>query len=264
MNRNSAPTSPRRKSPSGVGYSKTFLERLALILVVSGHSPRQLLTEFTEVCHELKEPTRRLDPAYLNFVSDLPHVIAQWYADAHYLDAQGLPLALPLRAHRGPSLTTLIARVLPREAPVQVVKALIELRALRQRGAHFIPTNRQLNFNHQRLSALAHGLTALLGMLSTLQGNISGRRGRTVLERAALNPRFPVSALPRFHRRLKRLGEEFMWGIDADMRREEAASKSALRTRLGVGVYAFEEPDYSRRPRTQRKAARTRPRGRPR
>jgi hypothetical protein len=250
--------------PSGVGYSKTFLEKLALILVVGGYSPKQLLREFTDVCRGLEEPRRRLDPAYLNFVSDLPHVIAHWYSDPHYLDPEGSPVPLPLRAARGPSLTALIARALPREKPADVVEALLQVRGLQRRGAHFLPTDRQLNFRHQRLTALAHGLTALSGMLSTVLENISGPPQRTVLERAAINPRFPVSALPQFHRRLKRLGEEFLWGIDADMRREEATGRSARRTRLGVGVYAFEEPDYPRSPRIKRRAARARPLGRAR
>lgn len=228
-------------SPTGVAYSREFLERLARILVHSGHSPRKLAREFADVCKPLKEPTQPWDPARLAFVSDLPHVIAHWHADPQYLDSQGLPLPLARRA-QGPSLTALISRVLPSSAPSDVIDSLLALRAVRRRGTRFVPTDRYLAFNQQRASALAHGLTTLLGMLRTVEHNVSSGSGRTVLERASINPRFPVNALPAFHNRLKRVAAEFLWNIDGDMRRREGRNRSRLTTRLGVGVFAFEDP----------------------
>jgi hypothetical protein len=80
-----------------------------------------------------------------------------------------------------------------------------------------------------------------LGMLRTVERNISGSRSCAILERAAMNPNFPVSALPAFHRRLNPHAEEFLWGIDGDMRRREMVASGGPRTRLGVCVFAFEE-----------------------
>jgi hypothetical protein len=241
MTRSAAKPSRRSSATARVAYSREFLERLARILVHSGHSPSKLVREFAEVCKPLKEPCQPWDPARLAFVSDLPHVIAHWHADPQYLDAQGSPLALPLRA-RGPSLTALVSRVLPSSTPSEVIQSLLALRAVRRQGVRYLPTDRYLAFNQQRASALAHGLTTLLGMLRTVEHNVSNGSGRRVLERASINPQFPVSALPTFHSRLKRLAAEFLWNIDRDMRRREERTRSNRTTRLGVGVFAFEDP----------------------
>lgn len=240
MTRGPTRQKPRRRAPADLAYSREFLERLARILVHSGHSPKRLAREFREVCAALKEPAQSWDPSRLHYVFDLPHVFAHWYADPQYLDTRGAPLALPLRA-RGPSLSGLIGRVLPRAKAADVVQSLLRLGALRRRGTLFIPTNRYLAFNEQRISMIAHGLTALLGMLRTVEHNLSNRHGETVLERAAMNPNFPVSALPAFHRRLKQLAREFLWTVDGDMHRREMRSGGPT-TRLGVGVFAFEDP----------------------
>ena len=236
-----APNRNRSRTSTGVAYSREFLARLARILVHSGHSPRKLVQEFAEVCRPLKEPQLPWDPQRLEFVSDLPHVIAHWHADPQYLDAQGSPLPLRRRA-RGPSLTALISRVLPMAAPAAVIQSLLALKAVRREGVHYRPTDRYLAFNHQRASALAHGLTTLLGMLRTVEHNVASGSSTRVLERAAMNPRFPVSALPLFHSRLKRFASEFLWSIDGDMRRHEQRNPSGRTTRLGVGVFAFENP----------------------
>jgi len=118
----------------------------------------------------------------------------------------------------------------------------MKLRGLRRRGGRYLPTGRYLAYNAQRTLVLAHGLTTLLGMLRTVQGNGSRDPDRRLLERAAMNPRFPVRALPAFHRRLKARAWEFLWNVDGDMRRREASARSEPTTRLGVGIFAFEDP----------------------
>lgn len=248
----------RSRGSSGVGESREFLERIARILVHSGHSPRNLQREFAQVCGLLKEPRERWDAARLNYVSDLPHVIAQWHADTQYLDSHGAPLALPFDA-RGPSLTSLIRRVLPHANPSDVVASLRELKGIRRHGQLYRPTGQYLAFNQHRTSALAHGLTALLGMLRTVEHNVSSRRGATLLERAAVNPAFPVGELASFHRRLRSVASDFLWAVDGDMRRREGKRRGGRTTRLGVGVFAFEDPQFmgtARRLRVPRRKAR--------
>jgi len=65
---------PRRTS-SGVADARKYLAPLARILVHSGHSPQDLLLEFSAICRALKEPAVRWDASRLSFVADLPHVI---------------------------------------------------------------------------------------------------------------------------------------------------------------------------------------------
>jgi hypothetical protein len=234
------PRSGLRPIGGGIGYSREFLERLAQILVHTGHSPKKLAREFREICDGLKEPAHTWDPAYLNYLADLPHVIARWHADPQFVDSQGDPIALPLKS-RNLSLTSLIGRVLPAEDASAVIESLIRLRGIRRQGRFYVPTDRQLWYTRQ--SARVHGLMALLGILRTLEYNVSrATPSSTILERAAVNPRFPVRALPAFHRWLKTLAAKFLWDADGNMRRRESRFRSEPTIRLGVGVFAFEDP----------------------
>jgi hypothetical protein len=235
-----APARVRRRAHGGrTSYSREFLERLARILVRTGHSPRELSREFREICSSLKEPASRWDAAQLAYLGDLPHILALWHSDPRYIDSRGAPIPLPLRA-KGPSLSALIERVLPGEDPAAVADSLTKLQGVRRRGALYVPRGRY--FTYPTASARVHGFTALLGMLRTVEHNVAGGRKSTpILERTALNPSFPVSELPAFHRRLNAAAEEILWTLDGDMRRREAAHPGGPRVRLGVGIYAFEE-----------------------
>jgi hypothetical protein len=237
----------RRSSPfnaddasHGVAYSREFLTYIARILISSGHPPTKLAKEFSDICRGLPEPKREWNPARLNYVDDLPHVIARWHSDPQYVDAQGAPLALPVSA-RGPCLTELILRVMPKSNPVEVIQSLRELGGLQRIRSRYLPADRFLTFSRQQASAVAHGLTALLGMLRTLDRNISEPSKSPLFEKTAINPSFPVSALPAFHRQLRKAASEFIWSTDHEMRRRESQDKSRKRIRLGVGVFAFED-----------------------
>lgn len=243
----------QRRSLSGVADSREFLEHIGRILVRSGYTPQQLRREFEDVCRNLEEPTHRWDPHRLGFVSDLPHVIARWHQDEDYLDSQGQPIPLPLKGG-GRSLTALIERVLPSADPAPVLEILSDLGAVRRQGKCYLPMGRELFLNAQRPVALAHGLSALLGMLRTVEHNLSVAPNRRLFERTAINPRFPSRVLPRFHRELARRAAEVLWDVDVDMRREEARPRSGKRMRLGVGLYVFHDAPGSQgdRPKTGR------------
>jgi len=242
-----------RAATSGVSIFRESLERLARILVHSGHSPRELAREFQQICDGLEEPKREWDPAELNYLADLPHVIAHWHADPQYLDSRGAPLALPLKDN-GPSLLALIERALPRADPATVAQSLLRLKAVQRRKGRYLPSERY--FLLSRESGFVHGLTALLGMLRTVERNLSGPKGAAILQRCAFNPSFPVRALPQFHAHVKRAAGDFLWGMDADMRRAQDADPRGPRTRLGVGVFVFEDPSRVPAGRALRSAAR--------
>jgi hypothetical protein len=233
-------TVPLRPSGMGIGYSREFLEHLAGILVDAGHSPKKLAREFREICQMLPEPARHWDPAELNYLADLPHVIACWQDDPQFLDGKGDPLALPVRS-KGPCLVSLIARALPNEEPGAVIESLLRTRGIRRRRGLYLPTGRQLLYRPQ--SGRIHGLMSLLGILRTIRHNVSsaGSTAR-IIERTAVNPRFPVRALPMFHRWLKGFASKFLWDADGNMRRREWESLAGPTLRLGVGVFAFEDP----------------------
>lgn len=229
----------RRPHGGGTRYSTEFLERLARILVHAGHSPAELAREFREICSRLKRRSQRWDESHLAYFVDLSHVNTVWHSDPEYLDFAGKPMALPLHG-RGRSLTTLIEHALPGEDPAAVARTLIHVRGIRRRLGLYEPTERYVVYESAK--ARLHGLTALLGMLRTVEHNVArGRKTAPILERTALNPSFPVSELPAFHRRLNAAAEEILWTLDGDMRRREASNRGGRRVRLGVGIYAFEE-----------------------
>ena len=229
----------------GVEYARECLSRLARILVHTGHSPKKLSRDFRDICSELKEPTRPWDPTRLTFYADLPHVIAHWHSDPRYMDSRGRPVPLPLRAG-GPSLSALIARVLPGEDPTSVAESLVQLKIVRRRrDLYYTPSKR--SFVYPKAAARIHGMNAFLGMLRTVDHNVAGK-GRRLYERAAINPSIPVSALPAFYAWVEQFGERFLEAADNFLHNREAEKKGGPRVRVGVDVCVIAGPAASGTP----------------
>ena len=183
MSRRSSKTVDRGMPWAEVG-PRAFLEPLARILNISGCHPRDLQREFVRICRELPKPKRAWGPMRPSYLADLSHVIARWHADEQYVDADGRPLPLPLEGPE-PSLKGLISRVLPGIDPEQPMQWLMRLEGIRRRGKRFLPTDKYLAFNRSPAASWAHGLTAVLGILSTVEHNISARTQSRLLERIA-------------------------------------------------------------------------------
>jgi len=246
------PPMPSRgsRSLSAGDYAGECLARLGRILVRTGHSPQWLWRKFRDICSGLKEPARRFEPERLSHITDVPHVIALWHTDPDYLDARGLPIPLPLRS-KGRSLYSLIERVLPGENPAAVVQSLERMRGIRRRGTLYLPTDRYVIYPED--SARLHSLSTLLGMLSTVDHNVSHRRSSRLFERVARNPSFPKRALPAINRQLNTQALELLRKLDGEMQRYERSATPGPRTRLGVGIFAFETPVLGN-PRLRRRA----------
>jgi hypothetical protein len=241
------------------------LEPLARILNVSGCHPRDLQREFVSICRQLPIPKRAWEPMRPSHVADLSHVLARWHADEQYVDPEGRPVPLPLEGPE-PSLKGLVSRVLPGMDAAQAIQWLTELKGIRREGRRYFPTDKYLAFNRLPAAAWAHGLAAVLGMLRTVEHNVSAPPQKRLLERIAINPRFPVRALPRFHRELKRQAGEIVWRFDSDMGRGKHASRASpsrasvlastplrIRSSRGVRAEGFgskggEDPESGARP----------------
>lgn len=235
------PKAHPREIGAGVDYSGELLSLMARVLTLTGHSPKELAAQFHSICRRLKDPKRPWDPSTIEFIWHLPHVMAHWHADPQYLDSQGAPLALPLTGP-GPSVSSLIERILPKGDPNAVIEALRQVKAIRRQGRRYRPTGRQLALQHQRVIGWLHGLTALRGLLRTVEHNIAHPEGATLLERAAINPRFPVRYLPEMHQRFKDRAATFLWQFDSEMRKRESSAERSDVVRLGIGIFAFEDP----------------------
>ena len=239
----------RTRRPAGGekprAYAHEVLSGCATILVKTGHSPKSLEQAFRQICRTLEEPIRAFDPSKVPFVAGFPHVVAHWYTDPAFLDRRNQPLPLPLRA-RGACLAQLIRRVLPRQNIEAVVEALIRTGALQRRGRFYAPTDRFIAYTDLS-SAHVHQLTSLVGMLSTVQHNLSCADMRSkLLERVSTNLYVPVRALPEIHRRLKREITAVLWKLDGYLRSWEVKPGSEPTTSLGVGGYAYEDPLITR------------------
>jgi Family of unknown function (DUF6502) len=222
-------------------YAQEVLRECATILVKTGHSPKELERTFRQVCRTLEEPFRPFDPRRVPFVTGLSHVVAHWYTDPAFLDRRNQPMPLPLRA-RGACLAQLIRRVLPRQNIEAVVEALVRTGALQRRGRLYAPTDRFIAYTDLS-SAHVHRLTSLVGMLSTVQHNLSCADERSkLLERVSTNLYVPIRALPEIHRRLKREVTALLWKLDGYLRSWEVKPDSEPTTSLGVGGYAYEDP----------------------
>jgi hypothetical protein len=138
----------------------------------------------------------------------------------------------------------LIKQVLPHEDTRSVVAALTEMRGIRHRGGRYYPTGRHLEFRQD--TARLNTLALLLRILRTVEHNVSRARAPALLERNATHPAFPVAALAGFHRRVKGRAADFLWDIDTDLRRREKRYRGGRKTRVGVEIFAFEEPIRSR------------------
>jgi hypothetical protein len=223
-------------------YAQDVLTECAAILVKTGHSPTELEATFREICRQQKEPPRPFDPSSMPYVAGLCHVVAHWYTDPAFLDGSDQPLRLPLRA-RGPCLAKLIRRVLPHERVEAVTESLIRTGALQRRGRLYAPKDRFVELTQDLSSVHVHGLTSLVGMLRTVQHNIScGDENLRLLERAATNLYVPVRGLPEIHRRIKREVTALLWKLDGYLRSWEVEPGSERTTRVAVGAYASEDP----------------------
>jgi Family of unknown function (DUF6502) len=245
---------PRQKRPKTVAFAREALGRLARILVQSGLSPAELSQHFESICSALKPGAQRCDLENLAGMTDLPHVVAHWYANEKYLNGAGEPRPLPFNG-ASPSLVELIALVYPDADPAHVRDQLIHFGAIRQVRRRFEPVSRYVLYRSRAIGNL-HAMTALMGFLQTIEHNLSHARGK-FLEMGASNPNIPARELAALRQRVMDRGTEFMYEIDADLSRLERRSrKSDHPIRVGACAFMYvTRPSRAKGHRTARKVS---------
>jgi hypothetical protein len=219
---------------------REILSNLASMLIMSGCSSKDLAREFAVICRKLTA-RHSADSSSRSSKFDHIHVISHWYHDPDYLDSVGKPCKLAF-AGAQPSLSRLIARVLPGASPRGVLNSLLELGAVRQRGQRYEPTGPNVNFDQNSVHWAYWNRKALHSVLQNMVHNLSSATGHLYLARAAINPRFPVSKLPGFHARISRRALRFLHDVDGSMQRLEASGWQEQTTETGVLMFAFENP----------------------
>jgi len=231
-----------RAAASGVAAleprARHAIHRFVRVLARCGCDPRAIEREAAEACRRI--PVSWMSRADLRDSLDPGHIMTLWFSDPAYLDPSGQPRPLPLRG--SPISLEALAHCIDPHLDVRyVVRYLEHGGALRRSGNRYLPRDRVLILRgRERMTPFLRGL---FGLLRTLDHN-SQCRGRSPgwLELVSTNPRFPVSAVRSFEKRVRALVSRLLLKVDADMHRHERAARKGERTvRIGVGVYQFEE-----------------------
>lgn len=153
-----------------------------------------------------------------------------------------MPRPLPLRGSER-SLERLVSSIDRRLNAAEVLAYLLKGRALRRRGARYVPRARALSLRGVRGPNESRNLRGLLAMLRTLEHNSRPRRkAPSWFEFSAENPRIPKRACAKYDEFLWVRGLRFLFDADAELRRLELTCKPGEPTvRLGTGVYRIEE-----------------------
>ena len=229
----------RASRPRVAQHTQDILESLARVLTMSGEAPKALANEFAEICRVVRVPKLTEELAAGSSI-DHGHAISHWYSDPEFLDERGLPRALPFSGER--SITQLVRRLEPQADPAAVLATLRKLRAVRRVGHRYRPAGRFVSHGHTRKEAIFFLVNVLRGILRTIEHNASSDPKDRLLDRAAINPRFPVRELPVFYGRLRRHTAELLRHADSAMHSKERRRTREATTRLGVMVVAFEDP----------------------
>ena len=196
-----------------------------------------------------RERLERTDQAWTGYVTKGSLVLSTWHQDPDFLDANGLPLVLPLEGE-GASFAELLRR-----CGAGDVRASTLLKELRDAGALREQPDGRLealmrNYIPQSMDADLVRLwgTVISDVAMTYLHNLT-RRARVPMrfERAAMNARVRAEALPEFRTFLETEGQAFLERVDAWLTAHQARadhpSEEAGGIRLGAGVYHIQDED---------------------
>ena len=175
-------------------------------------------------------------------MSGASHVLTRWYNEVAYLNADGLPRALPLH---GPRSVAALVRSVDRNLKVREALAyLVRSRAVRREGRHYLPRARILLLRGARGPDYFRTLRVLSNMLRTLEHNVLPKRVASGwFEHHAENDHYPVSQLPQFHEYVRSLGKGILPGVDVFMlHREQTRKPDEPTASVGFGIYVWVNP----------------------
>lgn len=236
--RNPSRKSPRSESARLDSDARHGVQTFVRLLTGAGYEARAIQHEVIAACR--RAPTPLVDSPDRRHRGDAGHVMTLWFSDPAFLDARGCPRALPLRGGRL-SIEALAQRVDPKLDAAQVLGYFEEAGVVKRSGARYVPRDRVVMLRDR--GYLKVQIRGLLGLLRTLEHNEwCERETPRRVQLWCHNPRFPVSAIAPFEKRLRGMLTRLAVQVDADMHRCERARKPGERTvTMGVGVYQFEE-----------------------
>jgi hypothetical protein len=198
---------------------------------------------------EVRSQRERLDkgPQPLGgYVTKGALVLSAWHLDPEFLNTTGKPALLPLEGERA-SFASLLRRCGAGDVrPSTLLKELRDAGAIRVTAEGLVEPLQRVYVPHKMDEQLIRLWgTVLADVASTYVHNLT-RDSKTPprFERAAVNDRVLVSALPEFREFLNKEGQAFLERVDAWLLAHEASSSaasSAKTIRVGAGVYHLQD-----------------------
>ena len=182
----------------------------------------------------------------LHGLSDL---LATWHREPDYLDATGTPRALGMRGKF--SFATLCRRFAPPESPAEIAQFLVSIGVLRCDAAGALrPCRRTALLPTLTAMTLYRVPVVLHGLLETITHNYrcgtdeSSKR----VERSVFSRGLPVTLVPKFDEKVKRLAVSTVDQLDEWLlRNADAANRDVPRTRVTFNLFAHVESTPARR-----------------
>jgi hypothetical protein len=211
------------------------------ILARGGCTPEKIAELVLEACRRIPPDWGAHAREAIAAMDAAAHALSLWFAVHDYVDARGLPRALPLRGEC--SLESLCRHAAPELDTEAVLRHLVRPSEVLQTGDRYLPRDRVLWFRGAGSSQHSRTMRTLLAALGTLENNSQPEEttpGR--YEVFAVNARVPCSAVPAFQDRLRRRADQFLVETDQDLMHVASdALPDEPRTCIGVDIFQFEE-----------------------
>jgi len=180
------------------------------------------------------------------YVTKASLVLSAWHQDPEFVDRKGRPAQLPLEGQSG-SFTALVQRCAGGDVPVStLLKELVSAGAVRIRNDKRLEVLQRNYIPHPMDEHLIRLWGSVLADVATtyVHNLMKAPKVPSRFERAAVNDRIDVQALPEFRKFLEQEGQAFLERVDAWLTAHQVPASSEDPTahiRLGVGAYHIQD-----------------------
>jgi hypothetical protein len=180
------------------------------------------------------------------YVTKASLVLSAWHQDPEFLDRKGRPIPLPVEGEQR-SFTALVQRCAGGDVPVStLLKELKSAGAVRPRNDGRLEVLQRNYIPHPMDEQLIRLWGSVLAdIAATYSHNLTkGPKAAARFERAAVNDRIDVQALPEFRKFLEGEGQAFLERVDAWLTAHQVPADAGdvrATVRLGVGAYHIQD-----------------------
>ena len=173
-------------------------------------------------------------------------VIAAWRREAHFLDAEGNPAALPMEGG-GPSFSELVNRFSGNVTPRAVLDELTRVGAVEELEDGRLCLRARANIPKSTDTGRLHLLgTDVRLLISTIDHNLNSGASGPLFQRKVAYDNLPRESLAEFRKQFAGPAQSLLERADRWLaQRDRDATPSVQgsgRNRAGIGIFFFEEP----------------------